>query len=372
MADNAVAANRATNESWNAVDQSTKKEARELKELGDMQFRLDKILAQLKGHLEVMAQKRSSYQEATEENSASQVLYSARRAEQLVVQGNGLTVVSGRMESAWATIHQNEAAKATTEAAKVEPAATNTGGKWQPLPAVVVATTTAELPAASPGGFSDSGGAMDKVNYDDEGGNNADEDAELSDAETEAGVEITSLEEWKQHVAQWVFQSQPGDTPQESVIKYFNVWGDDETNKTLTQKITEIRDRSLSERMADISDSQAILDMEATGDTQAGYAMRIQRGLYSRAKFNELLTALRSEIDKAVLDLQAKRAEDIESGKVKESAKCKATKGKSDKSLNRVTKAAFEKKKADKRTTTGTRVAGQSATAALAEAEARS
>ena len=67
--------------------------------------------------------------------------------------------------------------------------------------------------------------------------------------------------------------------PQGLAIRFLNVWEDKDTAKTLSEKLLAIQDKSLDERMAQIIDLQAIQNTEATGEMQAGYFMRIQRGL---------------------------------------------------------------------------------------------
>ena len=195
-------------------------------------------------------------------------------------------------------------------------------------------------------------------------------DHDSSDDESvSTGYEINSLDQWKDKVAQWVFRSQPDDTPDEKIIEYFNVWGDDATNKILTDKLTRIRDASLQERMGEISDAHAITEVEASGNAQAGYNMRVSRELYSQRKFKLLQETLRGEIDKAFTDLRKKRTEDIANGTVKEREKTKISQLAKPKSLRKTAKTTFEKVRAEKKGRAGAKeVHGSTAAAAIQEA----
>ena len=208
---------------------------------------------------------------------------------------------------------------------------------------------------------------MDQICWGDDDkyeGSDSSEDESVS-----TGYEINSLDQWKDKVAQWVFRSQPDDTPDEKIIEYFNVWGDDATNKILTDKLTRIRDASLQERMGEISDAHAITKVEASGNAQAGYNMRVSRELYSQRKFKLLQESLRGEIDKAFIDLRTKRTEDIASGTVKEREKTKISQLAKPKSLRKTAKTTFEKVRAEKKGRAGAKeVHGSTAAAAIQEA----
>ena len=123
--------------------------------------------------------------------------------------------------------------------------------------------------------------------------------------------------------------------------------------------------------MAEISESHAIMSVEATGNAQAGYNMRVSRDLYSTRQYKLLYDQLVGKIDKAFVDLRKKRADDIACGKVKEAEKIKISLLAKPKGLRKTTKVAFEKVRTELKGRKGARpVLGQSATDALREAEA--
>ena len=105
---------------------------------------------------------------------------------------------------------------------------------------------------------------MDKVHYDDS------DDVNVSDDEEPAPTEVTNMFEWVDHIVQWVFTSQLGESPQEADVRFLNVWENKETAKSLSDSLVTIRDKSLAERMDQVTDAQAIRDMEASGDLNAG------------------------------------------------------------------------------------------------------
>ena len=122
--------------------------------------------------------------------------------------------------------------------------------------------------------------------------------------------------------------------------------------------------------MGEISDSHAIRGVEAAGNTQQGYNMRVSRGLYSTRKYKQMHDALVGEIDKAFIDLRQKRADDIAAGTVKESEKVRISVLTKPKGLRKTAKTAFEKVRAERTGRKGTRpVLGQSAADAVREAK---
>ena len=200
---------------------------------------------------------------------------------------------------------------------------------------------------------------MDKIHYD------GSDDVNVSDDEEEpAPTEVTNMFEWIDHIVQWVFTSQMGELPQEADVRFLNVWENKDTAKSLSDSLVTIRDKSLAERMDQVTDAQAIRDMAATGDLNAGYYMRMQRGMYSQTKHAALLAELRVKIQESVAELQGKRTTDIANGKLQDPGKLQTKKHKA-RPLNKVTRVAFEKGKCAKAAAGKKTIAAETADQAL-------
>ena len=379
--DAVTVASRALKDALAAVTTNTAKVAKGRKEYADMQFKLDKLLAQVAAHLAEMQCRENAISECVAELIESKTLHGKRHEEDEAAAHLLLDGIKAKADGAQALV-KSLGAKVKLEpqgipaagTAETAPIATPQQLQQQQLllqqaPSTPTPTTTPTTEGTI-GGFADSQGAMDPIFWGD-GTKDADDD-DSSDADTVSGTgyEINSLDEWKERVAHWVFRSQPDDTPDLKVIEYFNVWGDEATNKVLTDSITRIRDASLQERMGEISDSHRIMGVEAAGNAQAGYDMRVSRGLYSTKKYKLLHDALLGEIDKSFIDLRKKRAEDIASGSVKEPEKARISVLSKPKGLRKTAKVAFEKVRANRTGQKGAKpVLGSSATEAMREAK---
>ena len=351
-------ANKACSEAHAALAVSSKKVERGRKELNDMQFRLDKILLQLETHLGEMSERETAVQEMADEEIASQRLYSNRIEERDLAAKDQAESNNCKRRTAVAAV---AGAKNRIDV-KVE------GSVQVERAAHVAAPAAASHIPATPGAsykgpsttmlLADSGGAMDKIHYD------GSDDVNVSDDEEPAPTEVTNMFEWIDHIVQWVFTSQMGELPQEADVRFLNVWENKDTAKSLSDSLVTIRDKSLAERMDQVTDAQAIRDMEATGDLNAGYYMRMQRGMYSQTKHAALLAELRVKIQESVAELQGKRTSDIANGKLQDPGKLHTKKHKA-RPLNKVTRVAFEKGKCAKAAAGKKTIAAETADQAL-------
>ena len=245
---------------------------------------------------------------------------------------------------------------------------------------------TADEKAQEVGLFPDSGGAMDPPNAYDPGGDDevwGSED-EGDDEGSVVEVELDTLEAWKVHMAQWVFEAKCGEGAPDNLVQFFCGSGEGccAIAKDLGEQIDSIRNQLWEEQLGAAKDAEAIRKVEAAGDKEAGYQMRCTQGLYAEHRFASLRDDLYKRLDTALEGVHKARQTLVDSGDfvaIKTKVAAKRKKAAADPSGKRPRKGAdckkdgvamvqFQKKKvADALKGAAKSVKGHSATDAVAE-----
>ena len=204
------------------------------------------------------------------------------------------------------------AREVVAQAAPIDPAVPQA-----PAPTPPAANATAPTPPAVL--FPDSGGQMDKVNYG-EGDGAGDDDMSSSDddGETTADTELNGLdlEDWKEHMAAWVFQASHGEAAPTQLVRVFcgDGEGKDETAAALGAVVDKIRNDQWAEIQGEAKDIAKIQAIEATGDMAKAYSMRQEQGQYAMDRYKQMRAQLFAKLDIGLNDLKILRQAKVDDG----------------------------------------------------------
>ena len=153
---------------------------------------------------------------------------------------------------------------------------------------------------------------MDTIINDDPG-----EDSD-SDDETAAGADLNGLDldDWKEHMAAWVFYAAPGEGAPEQLVRVFcgDGEGSKDTATALGQVVDEIRSALWTERQGEAEDVEKIRKVEEAGDYPMAYNMRLAQGLYAQSKFKQMRSHLFEKLDTGLHDLKLARQAKVDDG----------------------------------------------------------
>jgi hypothetical protein len=144
------------------------------------------------------------------------------------------------------------------------------------------------------------------------------DDDKGTDDESEDNMEeeITTLDAWREHFCQWAFHAGHGEpAPQGLVTFYCGVGkGADEMASKLGKTVDDIRDKLWQERRGEASDAEAIRLVEQAGEYQKAYDMRLAQGFYAAAKYQELREELLGKLATSLEELDKQRQDLLDKG----------------------------------------------------------
>ena len=313
---------------WKAVNSASNRVAAEEKAMAKMGSELEEYMQTLKQHADAMHERRNKLHELRQENAEAYKIHGERLAARErayeadnAAQGGRLassvnllvatTGLQGHMGSL-AALHTQGGGMGTGQgqgpaSSGIPPAAAGTTANTAPLVAVKV-----EPASEPPMLFHDSGGRMDAPNFDDGGG------ISDSDDETSPGTEIdgVELDDWKEHMAAWVFQATPGEAAPSQLVRVFcgDGEGTTETAAALGQVVDQIRDALWIERQGEAEDVAKIQQVEAEGNLLMAYNMRAAQGLYAQDKYRQMRDHLFVKLDLGLNELKILRQAKVEDG----------------------------------------------------------
>ena len=309
---------------WKAVNSASNRVAAEEKAMAKMGTELEGYMQTLKLHADAMQERRSKLHELREENAAAYKLHGERLAARETAYAADNAAQGSRLASSVALLVSTTGLQGHLGSLVSQQ---GSAGSGTPAPGSIAAATPlvavkAEVSAAPTSTlpengvqtvhlFSDSDGRMDAPNYYDGGESDSDDD-------TTAGTEINGLEldEWKEHMAAWVFQATPGEAAPAQLVRVFcgDGEGKAETAAALGLVVDQIRDALWTERQGEAEDVAKIQAFEAAGDLLTAYNMRYAQGLYAQDKYKQMRAHLFTKLDFGLNDLKALRQAKVEDG----------------------------------------------------------
>ena len=282
---------------------------------------LERIVGQLKEQLEKIRVKKGVIHKLQEEQVEAEGLLEKRKADRATAVASRSAAQAARVGDTATLLDESTTALAGTGSSTsgvgssdpppvqlgVQPgAAASIAAGWAPVTHSQWAPVIATAPDTA---FSDSGGVMDKVNYDDE--------EEWSDAETEVEVAINSIGDWNNHMVRWVFSAPHGEPAPAALVLYYCGEGKDAaaTATALGKVVDEIRDKCWTERLGEATDLAAIQAEQDAGNMVKAYEMREAQGLYAADKFRALRDELLHKLDQGMETLNKERSGRVKEGK---------------------------------------------------------
>ena len=306
--DAVVKAYREERDTRQAVTDAGKKLYHEEQGLAGMGTGLESLMAQLKEKMDKMATRKGVIQKLQEEQAEAETLLEKRKTDRLAAVAKRSAAQTNRLVDASILLGESSnvlAGSATTAPAAPEvvvEAAKPVVSAWAPVP---IGTPEAVTTVAT-----EIGEPNDKMDGDD------DADSE-SDAETIADTAVDTYDEWREHMAKWVFFAAHGEPAPEALVRFFCGVGDDAaaTAATLGKVVDEIRDKCWAERLGEASDMAAIQAVQDAGDMAKAYEMRKAQGMYAADRFTKLQAELLSKLDAGLEKLRTERTGKVKSGK---------------------------------------------------------